>query len=434
MVGNVNLCLKSVQKPRGYWKDFSNLKEEIKVVIEELGHFPTRLELRRLGRSDIDNAVSRYHEGLFKVKEEMGFKPDQKPRGYWRSWQNLMRELLPIVEKLGYFPSSPELARMKRWDILNSMRDYHGGHQAVREKLGYSRVMKPKISVEDIRKFKDLYASGCSVEEISDKTGRNRLTVIRHLRKLGMARSRSEALQLAYGRKRRWSKQILEAAKELSVEKAYILGVVGPGDGHIREKGVKLSVVDKDFALKFKSCLEKVYNLACTVRVANKEGRRRPQTVVYLFSVAVVRDILRYGDSILDFRHGGERVPAAIKTACPEIQASYIQAIADSQGSVKFYEVSLHKKNLKVLEEIGELLKNFGIKYRIEGYKSERLRIAIRGRELLHRFSEKIGFSIKRKQEKLDEALTRLAANAKRSLDAKRCSETNFSLVSTQGT
>jgi hypothetical protein len=381
------------------------VEKELSMIIEKLGHFPTCQELREMRRGDISNAISRYYGGMHEIRKRLGFESNRKPPGYWKSWQHLVEELQPEIEKLKHFPSTSELDRMSKWGIINAMRSYHGGYPAVREKLGYGPPEKSRTNEEDRQKFRELYENGCSIQEIAEKTGRNPITVNNHLKKLGVVRSRSEALKIAYKRGKRRMKSIPEVAKELSIEKAYILGVLGPGDGHIREKGIQLSVTDKDFAWKFKACLEAVYRLSCSVRIVYKEGNRKPQVMVYLLSKAVASDILRYGNSLMDFRHGGEKVPTAIKTAGLEIQASYLQAITDSQGSVRFHEVRIHKKNLKVLEEIGHLLKNFGIRCRIEKSKNRAPCITIRHRKFLQRFYDTIGFSIKRKQEKLAEVL-----------------------------
>ena len=51
-------------KPNGYWKDWSNVERELKPVIDKLGHFPTQKELIRLEKSSLINAIQKYDDGF----------------------------------------------------------------------------------------------------------------------------------------------------------------------------------------------------------------------------------------------------------------------------------------------------------------------------------------------------------------------------------
>ena len=57
----LNLKLSYSRKPRGYWKNLDNLKQEIFEVVEQLGHveaMPTHEELVQLERKDLINAIA----------------------------------------------------------------------------------------------------------------------------------------------------------------------------------------------------------------------------------------------------------------------------------------------------------------------------------------------------------------------------------------
>ena len=60
-------------KPRGYWRDFNNLQEELKKVIDELGHFPSKTEMKQLYQS-LAVAIERYHGGLPSVRKKLGYE------------------------------------------------------------------------------------------------------------------------------------------------------------------------------------------------------------------------------------------------------------------------------------------------------------------------------------------------------------------------
>ncbi|MBT7332048.1 hypothetical protein HN799_02140, partial [Candidatus Woesearchaeota archaeon] len=97
-------------RPKGYWKDFSNLESELEPIIEELGHFPTQSELQELGKSSIINGIQVYYSGMNAVREKMGYGSLKKPNGYWKEFSNLESELDPIIEELGHFPTQKELS------------------------------------------------------------------------------------------------------------------------------------------------------------------------------------------------------------------------------------------------------------------------------------------------------------------------------------
>jgi len=81
------------RKPRGYWKDFSIVERELKPIIKELGHFPTQTELKERGYTGMSSAVQDNHGGLNCVRERMGYKLNTKPSGYWTDKENVLREI-----------------------------------------------------------------------------------------------------------------------------------------------------------------------------------------------------------------------------------------------------------------------------------------------------------------------------------------------------
>ncbi len=139
---------KLAQKPNGYWKDLDNLVGELHAIIKELGHFPSNKELRKLGKSFIASAFN-YHNGTNAVRELMGYKLESKVQDYWKNWENFKSELLPVIEKLGHFPTDPELRTLKKGSITNAIYKYHRGLEAVKQKMGYSETKQLENLLED---------------------------------------------------------------------------------------------------------------------------------------------------------------------------------------------------------------------------------------------------------------------------------------------
>ena len=71
------------KKLYGYWKKWDNLVKELEGIIEELGHFPTESELKDMNRQDIVSAIKYHWGGLISVKEKMGHELTTKHSGYW---------------------------------------------------------------------------------------------------------------------------------------------------------------------------------------------------------------------------------------------------------------------------------------------------------------------------------------------------------------
>jgi hypothetical protein len=61
-----------VRQPYGYWKDFKNIETEIKVLIKDLGHFPTHADFKVQNKYHVLGAIKKNYGPLKKVAERMG--------------------------------------------------------------------------------------------------------------------------------------------------------------------------------------------------------------------------------------------------------------------------------------------------------------------------------------------------------------------------
>jgi hypothetical protein len=200
-------------------------------------------------------------------------------------------------------------------------------------------------------------------------------------------------------------KRLPDSSEELTPEKAYILGVVGPGDGFIITKncGVGLSVVDKDFANKFKFCLEKVYGHKCRENILEPTGFGiNPRWGIRLYSKNVVKDLMRYG---VKFNEKNWSIPSIVKRASLDIKHSYVAGFADSQGSVHKREVLMFSQNGEGIKEFNTILLRMGLRSSIQERKDGYV-LSIHSRNSLEYFHKNIEFSIDRKQNKLSKILS----------------------------
>jgi len=257
---------------------------------------------------------------------------------------------------------------------------------------------KDIISTSLHTEFIKLYKQGLSIRQIAIKYNSTYATVQRHLHKASIK------LKL-----RGNPKKISKLASKLTLEKAYILGVIGPGDGFIEipknypKKGtmrICLESVDKDFINYFAYCLEKVYELKPTIKLLKwRKGDSQLHYKVILCSKAACNDILSYGVS---FKEKDWKIPIIIKNAPNEIKAKYLQGFADSQGCVSLDRaILLASKNREGIKEIKQLFDDLKIKT-----WNWNAGLGITNRIFLNAFNQKIGFIINRKQERLKNILS----------------------------
>ena len=63
-----------MRKPRGYWKNIENVKKELKPLIERLGRFPSNNEMVKEIGSSLPKYIMKYHGGILHLSHEMGLK------------------------------------------------------------------------------------------------------------------------------------------------------------------------------------------------------------------------------------------------------------------------------------------------------------------------------------------------------------------------
>jgi len=208
--------------------------------------------------------------------------------------------------------------------------------------------------------------------------------------------------------------QIPNASKELTSEKAYILGTLC-GDGWISTGyRIGLKVIDKDFANYFKSCIENVYKINCSITPTQRKSTNycscpKPQYTVSAVSKLVVEDLLKYSNS---FKTKEWRVPKPILEASKEIQAQFIKGFADSEGSARIRErnteLTLCSGNLEGLNDVRDMLsETFGIKTYPYTTSWGVFKITCSDYKSLLKFHGEISFVIERKRETLEEGLKR---------------------------
>lgn len=272
--------------------------------------------------------------------------------------------------------------------------------------------MKRKcLPVSTIDNFEKLYKEGKSTHLIAKRFGISHSTVIYHLHKKDVKlRTKKEAVKLALktGRLKVRKHNIPRSSKKLTPEKAYIIGVLC-GDGWIwyskkhKSYQIGLEATDEEFVEEFKRCLTKVFKKKLTKRkIKRKRKEWQNKYRVKLCSKMACEDLISYGST---FKKDTWIVPKEIKISPMNIQARFLMGFFDSEGSVDidYNRILATSSNLSGLREVGLLLKNFGLRYKIIP-KSNRsvFSLRIQDRISVEKFQRNIGFIIERKKRRVD--------------------------------
>jgi len=203
--------------------------------------------------------------------------------------------------------------------------------------------------------------------------------------------------------------------KEITQEKAYVLGVLC-GDGYLSlsknsSYEIGLRTIDGDFAEEFLKCvkiffnviLKKEYIKSGITRIRDKTYKTKMAIRVRKCSKKIYLDLSQYGN----FSTTKWKVPEEIiETKNEKIICSFLKGFIDSEGTIREYCMEITSSNKMGLDQMKELLLKIGIK-RISFYKDWKSvwKLIFSGKDNLLVFYEKVGFSIKRKQAKLESAI-----------------------------
>ena len=127
------------RKPIGFWNE-DLIVEEIKMIIEEIGDFPTQVKLKGMNRSDLSNAISK-NGGSRYFRKIMGFEIHNKNYGYWND-KTIYNELEEIIKTLGHYPTKKELIDMKKGDLAAAINRKGKG-------IKFRLLFKRKLFIQD---------------------------------------------------------------------------------------------------------------------------------------------------------------------------------------------------------------------------------------------------------------------------------------------
>ncbi|KAK4533509.1 hypothetical protein CCYA_CCYA17G4391 [Cyanidiococcus yangmingshanensis] len=135
-------------RPRGYWSNFENLRNELEAFIQENGHpgiMPRFDQFRMYDREDLIRAIQR-HGGPAEVARRMHYFW-YGPSSFWRDFENVRKRLCAFLQKPGQpqgrMPTQQELILAGRLDLVYGVH-LHGGVYEVAWRLGLDVVDPPR--------------------------------------------------------------------------------------------------------------------------------------------------------------------------------------------------------------------------------------------------------------------------------------------------
>jgi intein-encoded DNA endonuclease-like protein len=186
----------------------------------------------------------------------------------------------------------------------------------------------------------------------------------------------------------------------------YIKGALD-GDGHVGKGYVEISVCDLDFLNYYRRILKELCPHWKTRIYSRKVygKNNRPQFTIRKGSVALVNSL------------------KVIKPRSRQELMWYLRGMFDAEGSIvttytrklksikkKYFSkhITLTQGDVKVLKQIKNYLKRFGIESKLQLNKKKRSCIIIKKNESIRKFKESIDFRIRRKRERLDFAISKI--------------------------
>ena len=163
---------------------------------------------------------------------------------------------------------------------------------------------------------------------------------------------------------------------------------------------IKLECKDEELLKQFKSDIMSTYGLE-TKRFKNISGKTGKEiSMEFVRSKLAYEDLIKYGP----YKSDNWIIPEIIFNSQKELKRELIRTFADNEGSVCNNLIKIYSINLKGLKQVKKLIEEFDIGCRIKGgfgCKRNVFAIIISGKKNVIKYRDIIGFSLKRKQDKL---------------------------------
>jgi replicative DNA helicase Mcm len=189
------------------------------------------------------------------------------------------------------------------------------------------------------------------------------------------------------------------------------------GDGNVyynRDEGsygIRFTNSEEELLADFERACREAFD-AIPVRHPSEQRADGVETV-RLHGKEYVDDLLAAGLSLDTYE--GKRIPAAVFQGEPDVQTSFLRALADAEGNVDDRNVTIYSASYELLLGAKMVLSEFGITSQIQHRERDEGRdlyiLAITAADSLAAFNRHVGFTLERKQDALDAVCDRVAGD-----------------------
>jgi len=133
-----NIVFRTITK-KSKWT-FDLTMNELKKIVDEVGHFPSPELLDNIGKSDLRGAIQKFG-GSLNLWEKLG-KPNRKNTKYQyrrkkRTKKEVVDEFRKLAKKLNHPPSEKELFSLDKFDLLFDIRLHFNSVYKLSDFIGY---------------------------------------------------------------------------------------------------------------------------------------------------------------------------------------------------------------------------------------------------------------------------------------------------------
>lgn len=129
-----------MRKPRGYWKNYSNLKFEVLELVNKIG--AENLTYKYLSQNGYNNlmcAMQRMSLTLGDIYKDLGLEINWTPKGYYQDINNVLYELQELINIYGCIPPREVFIQEKKSQLEQAIYKFHGGAKKVYALLDYQK-------------------------------------------------------------------------------------------------------------------------------------------------------------------------------------------------------------------------------------------------------------------------------------------------------
>ena len=162
--------LKAFRSELGYasqnhhFHNINDLLEAFRTLIGQINKFPSRKDFKALHCTYLERAAGEFG-GLLKIRELLEIPETKKPSGYWKKFDNVIKVLLAVIEKLSRRPTQADIKKEGYKGMLSAIYHHHGGLTEV-----WIKIFKEEKPKKDYKKFEEASAA---IIQIANDIGHN---------------------------------------------------------------------------------------------------------------------------------------------------------------------------------------------------------------------------------------------------------------------